>query len=71
LIIYPIRGNYTIFSIKLLVSNEISFSSIKVHVRLNINIVKLKIFIKCIVIKFIVMKFMVIKFVTKFIVLNL
>jgi len=37
LIIYPVRGNYTICSIKSLVSNEISFSSVKFHVRLNIN----------------------------------
>jgi len=37
MIIYPIRGNYTICSIKSLVSNEISFSSIKFHVRLIIN----------------------------------
>jgi len=37
LIIYPIRGNYTICSIKSIVSNEISFSSVKFHVRLNIN----------------------------------
>ena len=37
LIIYPIRSNYTICSIKSLVSNEILFSSIKFHVRLNIN----------------------------------
>jgi hypothetical protein len=36
LIIYPIRGNYTICNIKSLVSNETSFSSIKFLVHLNI-----------------------------------
>jgi len=35
--LYPIAGNYTICSIKPLVCNEISSSSVKFNVRLNIN----------------------------------
>jgi hypothetical protein len=37
LIVYPIRGNCTICNIKYLVSHEISFSSIKYLIRLNIK----------------------------------
>jgi hypothetical protein len=41
--VYPIQGNHTICNIKSLVSNEISFSSIKFLVHLNIkNIVNIK-----------------------------
>jgi len=36
MIIYPIRGKYIVCSFKPLVSNEISFSSIKFNVPLNI-----------------------------------